>query len=253
MIDRKEVERVSSVLEKWHSNWKWSELKEAAALLRSLLAEWAALKIYENMAKEYGLSIFEDIAKLKAERDEAIRHATELAFSGSRTIRDKWDYSGGVAACAGRLPRMDEVEGGEMSRHRVATVPGVTKRLIEELEKIVKPRQKSVKAVRERFGFTKATKTECSRQEEAGMSDHGLDRDGWPSADTVLESTRRELSAAQAEIERLRDVVAGGHCIRGEDGKSPCERLREFAKKLWLDLEGDTQHFDAAIDKVGKP
>lgn len=53
-----------------------------------------------------------------------------------------------------------------MSGAQRAAVPGVTNRLIKELEKIVEARQESVKTVRERFGFAQATKVK-SKQRKA--------------------------------------------------------------------------------------
>jgi len=46
------------------------------------------------------------------------------------------------------------MEGATMSE-RAAAVPGVTNRLIKELNKIVEDRQDSVRLIRERIGFSK--------------------------------------------------------------------------------------------------
>lgn len=43
-------------------------------------------------------------------------------------------------------------------------------------------------------------------------------------------------------------------CSRAHADKiEECERLKAFAKRLWLDLEGDTQHFTAALDALKEP
>ena len=44
--------------------------------VRRLQAEIEALRLYENMAKEYGLSVFEDLAALRKE-NEALRKALQ--------------------------------------------------------------------------------------------------------------------------------------------------------------------------------
>lgn len=55
----------------------------------------------------------------------------------------------------------------KMSGARRVAVPGVTNRLIKELEKIVEARQEGVKTVRERFGFAQATKLKPRQRKAA--------------------------------------------------------------------------------------
>ena len=55
-----------------------------------------------------------------------------------------------------------------MSDTQKAAVPGVTTRLIRELEKIVEARQESVKTVRERFGFAQADKLKPKQHKATG-------------------------------------------------------------------------------------
>lgn len=78
------------------------------------------------------------------------------------------------------------------------------------------------------------------------MSDHN-----WTRTNLEDDILWVPMMEAEEEIERLR-VKADANARGFSDAQAEIKRLREVARKLFMELEGDDQHFENWLVKQGE-